>query len=90
MRNKDKKKAAEAVFVCLRFWLTCVNFSEMREGDFITIRELSDELCVSRIAIFKRIQKGDIEAIRIGKIYIIPKREAGRIIHLRIIRQKRT
>jgi excisionase family DNA binding protein len=41
--------------------------------EFLTTSELADIIGVSRVAIYKRIKKGDIEAIRIGRNYVIPK-----------------
>jgi excisionase family DNA binding protein len=40
---------------------------------FLTISQLADILGISRIAVYKRIKKGDIEAEKIGNIYVIPR-----------------
>jgi excisionase family DNA binding protein len=41
--------------------------------EYLTTSELAEILGVSRIAIHKRIVKGDIKAIKIGRTYAIPK-----------------
>jgi excisionase family DNA binding protein len=40
--------------------------------DFITIPELADLLGVSRIAVFKKVKSGAIQAKKAGRIYLIP------------------
>jgi len=43
----------------------------MPRKEYITIPELAKLLGVSRIAIYNRVKKGQIPAIRIGRTYII-------------------
>ena len=43
------------------------------EREFITTSELAAILGISRVTIHKRIKNGEIEAIKIGKFYAIPK-----------------
>lgn len=43
----------------------------MTAQKYITIRELADLLGVSRIAVYKRVKKGQIPATKIGKTYLI-------------------
>ncbi len=40
--------------------------------DFYSIAEFGKILGISRIAVYKKIKKGDIKAIQIGKSYAIP------------------
>ena len=40
---------------------------------FLTVTQLANILGISRVAIHKRIKKGEIKAIKIGNIYAIPK-----------------
>jgi len=42
-----------------------------KNGDYITIPELAKILGLSRIAIFKRVKKGAIKAVKIGRNYAI-------------------
>lgn len=41
--------------------------------EFLTTSQLAEILGVSRIAVYKKIKKGEIKASRIGNIYVIPK-----------------
>ena len=45
----------------------------MREEKYITIPELAKLLDISRIAVFKKVKKGEIKAIKIGRNYAIPR-----------------
>ncbi len=47
---------------------------------YITIPRLAELLGVSRIAVYKRVKKGEIPAIRIGRIYVITDRTVNRIL----------
>ncbi|MBA3051512.1 MAG: helix-turn-helix domain-containing protein [Candidatus Omnitrophota bacterium] len=44
----------------------------MSKKEFLSTAELAKILGISRIAVFKRIKKGDITAIKIGRNYAIP------------------
>ncbi len=43
----------------------------MENKEFITIAELAKILGISRIAVYKKVKKGQIKAIKIGKAYAI-------------------
>jgi len=45
-----------------------------KESEYITIPELAKMLGMSRIAVFKKVKRGEIMAIRIGRNYAIPKK----------------
>ncbi len=45
----------------------------MENKEFLTTTELAKILGITRIAVFKKIKKGQIKAIRIGKNFAIPK-----------------
>jgi excisionase family DNA binding protein len=45
----------------------------MENKEFITTTELAKILGISRIAVFNRIKRGQIMAIRVGRNFIIPK-----------------
>ena len=45
----------------------------MKTDQFITISQLANFLGISRVAVYKKIKKGEIEASKIGNIYLIPK-----------------
>jgi excisionase family DNA binding protein len=40
--------------------------------EYVTIQELAKSLGISRIAVYKKVKAGKIEAIRIGRNYAIP------------------
>ena len=44
-----------------------------KKSDYITIPELARILGLSRITIFKRVKKGSIKAVKIGRNYAIPR-----------------
>jgi len=44
-----------------------------KKSGYITIPELARILGLSRIAIFKRVKKGAIKAVKIGRNYAIPR-----------------
>ncbi len=46
----------------------------MGKGEYISIAEFAKILGVSRIAIYQKIKRGQIKAIRIGRSYAIPRK----------------
>lgn len=52
----------------------------MKNKEFLTTSELAKLLGVSRIAVFKRIKKGEIKAERIGRNFVIRKKDLGIIL----------
>ena len=46
----------------------------MKKGEYITIPELARILGISRIAVYKKVKKGLIKAMKIGRNYAIPKK----------------
>jgi len=44
----------------------------MGKSEYISIAQFAKALGVSRIAIYKKIKKGQIRAIRIGRSFAIP------------------
>lgn len=47
--------------------------NKTQKGKYISVQELADMLGISRIAVFKRIKKGQIPAERFGRSYAIPR-----------------
>jgi len=45
-----------------------------KEVEYITIPQLAQILGISRIAVYKKVKKGKIKAIKIGRNYLIPKK----------------
>ena len=46
----------------------------MEKNKYITIPQLAKILGISRIAVYKKVKKGEIKAIRIGRNFAIPKK----------------
>ena len=46
----------------------------MLKEEYLSVSQFAKILGVSRIAIYKKIKKGQIEAIRIGRSFAIPKK----------------
>ncbi len=52
----------------------------MERNKYITIPELAEILGLSRIAVFKKVKKVEIKAIKIGRNYAIPKKFIANIM----------
>lgn len=53
----------------------------MKENRYISIQQLAAILGITRIAVYKRIQKGQIKgAVRIGRSFAIPRSYADKIL----------
>ena len=53
---------------------------KIQNEEYITIPQLAEILGVSRITIYNRVKNGEIKAIRIGRIYAIPKKFLSEIL----------
>lgn len=51
----------------------------MKEKEFLSTTELAKLLGISRIAVFKKIKKGEIKATKVGRNFIINKKDLGDI-----------
>jgi excisionase family DNA binding protein len=49
----------------------------MDKKDYLTTSELAKLFGISRVAVFKKIKKGEIKAVKIGRNYIIEKKDLG-------------
>ncbi len=53
----------------------------MKKGDeYITIPRLAKILGISRIAVYKKVKKGQIRAVKIGRNFAIPERNIAAIL----------
>lgn len=52
----------------------------MEANKYITIPQLARILGLSRIAVYKKVRKGEIRAVRIGRNYAIPKDKISGIL----------
>ena len=48
--------------------------------DFLTTQEISKVLGISRIAVFKKIKSGEIKAQKMGRNYVISKKDLPEIL----------
>ena len=46
----------------------------MKKSGYMSIQELAAILGISRIAVYKRVKKGEIKAVRIGRSFAIPRK----------------
>jgi excisionase family DNA binding protein len=52
----------------------------MRKKQYISIQELANIMGISRIAVYKKVKKGQIKAVRIGRFFAIPKKYITHIL----------
>ena len=52
----------------------------MKSEKYISIPELANILGISRIAVYKKVKKGEIKAVKIGRNFAIPKRYVSGIL----------
>ncbi len=45
----------------------------MEKSAYLSIAQVAKILKISRIAVYKKVKKGEIEAMRIGKVFAIPR-----------------
>jgi len=50
------------------------------ESEYMSIPELAKFLGISRIAVFQKVKKGQIKAIRIGRNYAVPRKYVNQIL----------
>lgn len=55
--------------------------NKAKKAIYISVAELAKILGISRVAVFKRIQKGHIPAEKIGRSYAIPVEYAAEVMH---------
>ena len=51
-----------------------------KDNKYLSIPEVAKILGISRIAVYKRVKKGDIESIRVGNQYVISDSRVSEII----------
>ncbi len=52
----------------------------MKKSEFITIPQLAKILGISRIAAYRKVKKGQIKAVRIGRNFAIPQKQIAAIL----------
>jgi excisionase family DNA binding protein len=56
----------------------------MKKGEYLTIPQLAKILGVSRIAIYRKVKKGQIKAVKIGRNFAIPQKQIASILGKRL------
>ena len=56
----------------------------MKNKDFFSTIELAKILGISRVAVFNRIKKGKIKATKVGRSFVIAKKDLGDILSVGI------
>ncbi len=51
-----------------------------KDKKFLSTAELAEILGISRVAVFKKIKKGEIKATKVGRNFIIDKKDLGGIL----------
>ncbi|MFC1708827.1 helix-turn-helix domain-containing protein [Candidatus Omnitrophota bacterium] len=52
----------------------------MDNKELMTIAQVAKILGISRIAVYKKVKKGQIQAIRVGKAYVIPAQNLASVL----------
>lgn len=52
----------------------------MEKSEYLSIAQVAKLLRISRVAVYKKVKKGKLPAIKIGKFYAIPKENVVRLI----------
>jgi len=56
----------------------------MQIKDYYSLKEIAEILGISRIAVFKKVKKGEIQAMRIGRSYAVPKKAIAYITGIKL------
>jgi len=60
------------------------------EKNFYTVKELADLLGISRVSVFKRVKQGSIRGQRLGRNFIILKRDINLKNLFKIVKTNKT
>jgi excisionase family DNA binding protein len=52
----------------------------MKKGEYLTIPQLAGLMGISRIAVYRKVKKGQIKAVRIGRTFAIDQKYVLRIL----------
>lgn len=61
----------------------------MAKDEYVTIPQLAELLGISRIAVYKKVRKGQIKAVKIGRNYAIPIKYVDDILGKKLTRETR-
>ncbi len=52
----------------------------MKKGEYLTIPQLAKILGISRVAVYRKVKKGQIKAVKIGRTYAVPQKQIAAIL----------
>ncbi len=52
----------------------------MKKSEYLTIPQLAKILGISRIAVYRKVKKGQIKAVKIGRTFAIPQKQIAAIL----------
>lgn len=52
----------------------------MKRSEYLTIPQLAKILGISRIAVYRKVKKGQIKAVKIGRTFAIPQKQITAIL----------
>lgn len=58
------------------------------EEKFLSLSEAARLMGISRVAVFKKIKKGEIKARKVGRVYIINRKSIGGVFQEQTVQQK--
>ncbi|MBU1127306.1 helix-turn-helix domain-containing protein [Patescibacteria group bacterium] len=61
----------------------------MKNKRFLSTTELAKILKISRVAVYKKIKRGEIEAIKVGRNFIIDKKLLGSIFNEELTKKEK-
>ena len=61
----------------------------MKNQNYRTTAELAKILGISRIAVYKKIKKGEIKATKIGRNFAIPRNEVDNILGKKLTKEQK-
>jgi excisionase family DNA binding protein len=59
----------------------------MKKGEYITIPQLAKILGISRVAVYRKVKKGQIKAVKIGRAFAIPQKQIAAILRKTLSQQ---
>lgn len=61
----------------------------VNENRFLSTTELAKIMGISRIAVYKKVKKGEIKAMRVGRNFVIERKDLGGILNEEISPQEK-
>ena len=52
----------------------------MKKGEYLTIPQLAEVLGISRVAVYRKVKKGQIKAVKIGRAFAVPQKQIAAIL----------